>query len=344
MFKLESLTFISLTVLLISLGAVNGHETYKCLQLPNYACIDNGNFEIGKDNIQPSLAGSWSFDDLHASDGSGYNNDMFPPPAVGPAFGGNGYSAKFNYSNYSVIENIHAYETNEFTIQFWIYLLSDSVGVWRTILHKGDTLTELTPTIQLWPDSNRLHVRVSTQASWNEGLDSFASLPMGRWTHVAVVVTNQLLQLYVNGQLDTQTVLEGPVVINQGPIYVGGDPWHPAVGCFLDDLQFYRSAQSTSDFISIVQQFVPFYGTEVYAVLGCPSCNYYEAVNSCPASYQLCSMQQLYVGGYWMTRIMGWFNNNNDLWVRVNFNEVSMNARKEFLDPNVYKMGVCCQI
>jgi len=87
---------------------------------------------------------------------------------------------------------------------------------------------------------------------------------------------------------------------------------------------------------------MPFYGNNFYAVLGCPSCNYYEAVNSCPESYQLCSMPQLYVGGYLTTRIMGWFNNNQDLWIRVDFDQLSHGDKKQYLDPNVYKLGVCC--
>ena len=127
--------------------------------------------------------------------------------------GGNGYSGNYNYSNYSTIAHIKEYETNEFTLSFWIYLLQDSVGVWRTIIHKGSILTELTPTVQLWPNTNQLHVRLSTTANWNEGLDSHGSLIRGRWAHIGVVVDNQLLILYLNGQLDNKVILEGPVEV-----------------------------------------------------------------------------------------------------------------------------------
>jgi len=50
-------------------------------------------------------------------------NNMYPIPAFGPQFGGNGYSADFNYSNYSLINHNVAYESNEFTLSFWVYLL-----------------------------------------------------------------------------------------------------------------------------------------------------------------------------------------------------------------------------
>jgi len=67
-------------------------------------------------------------------------------------------------------------------------------------------------------------------------------------------------------------------------------------------------------------------------------------LNSCPSGYQLCSITELYVGGYWTARVQGWFINNIDTWVRVDFNDATMADRKNYLDPNVYKMGICCQM
>lgn len=48
----------------------------------------------------------------------------------------------------------------------------------------------MTPTIMLWPKERRLHVRVSTDANSNEGLDSKSTIPLRRWTHVSVVMSN----------------------------------------------------------------------------------------------------------------------------------------------------------
>ena len=39
----------------------------------------------------------------------------------------------------------------------------------------------------------RIHFRVSTVASWNEGVDPAEYLPMGRWTHVAFSARNGLM-------------------------------------------------------------------------------------------------------------------------------------------------------
>jgi len=342
---LPRLLFLGLLITFSFAGSVQPDSPqYKALQLGGGISIGGGTNVIGKFNNPSSLKGWWNFNDNHASDQSGHRNNMYPIPAFGPQSGGQGYSGNYNFSNYSNINHIDAYDSNEFTVSFWIYLLQDSVGVWRTIIHKGSKLSELTPTVQLWPNENRLHVRVSTTFNSNEGLDSNGGLTLGRWTHIAVIVTNQLLQLFLNGQLDNQIILQGPVVLNKGPIHVGGDPWHPGVGMYLDDLRFYDTAVKQDVFIAWVEQFIPVYGGNFYAALGCPSCNYYEATNSCPSGYQLCSMPELYVGGYLTARIQGWFRNNIDLWVRVDLDKINAQDKKVYEDPNVYKMGVCCQL
>ena len=48
----------------------------------------------------------------------------------------------------------------------------------------------MTPTILLWPKERRLHIRVSTEVSNNEGLDSKAVIPLRRWTYLAIIFTN----------------------------------------------------------------------------------------------------------------------------------------------------------
>lgn len=55
-----------------------------------------------------------------------------------------------------VIQNHHKLvEASEMTIIFWIYLLEDSTGNWRTLLHKGNSIQQLSPTVMLWPKERR---------------------------------------------------------------------------------------------------------------------------------------------------------------------------------------------
>ena len=55
-----------------------------------------------------------------------------------------------------------------------------------------------TPSILLYPDSRRLSVRVTTDDSGSEGMPSTGSLPLRRWTHVAVTATQNRLKLFLN--------------------------------------------------------------------------------------------------------------------------------------------------
>jgi Concanavalin A-like lectin/glucanases superfamily len=129
--------------------------------------------------------------------------------------GGRGYSAYFNGVDMSQINHTKAYETREFTVSFWIFLLNGNMDGWRTIITKGEDSQQLTPTIQLWPKDTRLHVRASTDELWNDGLDSLSTLQMRKWTHIAVSYSNELLQLYINGLLDQQVILKGHIKVIQ---------------------------------------------------------------------------------------------------------------------------------
>jgi hypothetical protein len=126
-----------------------------------------------------------------------------------------GYSAAFNGSNMMTINNHQNFiETSDLSLTFWVYLLEDSNGNWRTLINKGETIEELTPTIMLWPNDRRLHVRVSTEKFWNEGLESKGVLNLKQWVHLGVVISGQMIQLYINGNLDSQTILKGKVKVS----------------------------------------------------------------------------------------------------------------------------------
>jgi len=197
-----------------------------CLDVENTVCVANGIKVFARDNNPKELIGHWKFDDKYSLDYSGTSNHMTPPPEVGPQSGssnklpqnlifsgGKGYSAFFDGFTYSNISHNKIYESEDMTIAFWVFLLKDSTGSWRTILHKGNTTRDLTPTVMLWPKERRLHIRLSTDQNPNEGLDSKSVIPMRRWTHIAVSFSLQLLHLYVNGILDNQVILKGSVMV-----------------------------------------------------------------------------------------------------------------------------------
>ena len=65
-----------------------------------------------------------------------------------------------------------------------------------------------------------------------------------QWTHISEVIPGQIMKLYVNGNLDNQIILKvkGKVLLNDGPLHIGKDPWHPRVKCYLDEFKIYNKA------------------------------------------------------------------------------------------------------
>ena len=48
--------------------------------------------------------------------------------------------------------------------------------------------------------------------------------------------------------------------------------------------------------------------------LGCASCSYDAATQSCPEDYHLCSAMELHIGGYQIARTMGWGEWSSHIW------------------------------
>jgi len=82
--------------------------------------------------------------------------------------------------------------------------------------------------------------------------------------------------------------------MNNGPMHVGKDEWHPGVKCFLDDLRvynvalagillyyipllFYLISHLEKEIEALVGSSNPLIGP-TYTKLGCESCNYIDVI------------------------------------------------------------------
>ncbi len=134
----------------------------------------------------------------------------------------------------------------DFSVAFWVKP-NGLTGGWRPLLHKGTTDSERGPGLWLNPGNNRIHFRVSTTASWNEGTDSVANLPNGAWSHIACVKAGNKWRCYVNGVLDTEFALSAGTTGNNGPLYVGDDPWYGGSKAWMDDVRLYSGALTAAE-------------------------------------------------------------------------------------------------
>ncbi|EAS03837.2 concanavalin A-like lectin/glucanase family protein (macronuclear) [Tetrahymena thermophila SB210] len=315
----------------------------KCFQIERSVCLGDLKNELGLESSEINLIGEYKFDDSYGIDTSQMKNDIINVPKVGPQQGGQGYSAFFDQTGNTTttIKHIPQYNTEDFSLSFWIFLIQDNnTGGWKTILHKGSTSQELTPSIILWPNSRRFHIRVSTDNNWNEDFDSNGLLPIRRWTQITLTMSTQLVQFYINGILDNQLILKGQLRHNDGDFHIGRDGWHSGPIFYLDDLKFYKTILKKSEIESLTYQPFSFISGDSYAKLGCLSCTYQEALNSCKDDYHLCTFSEIYAGAYQVARIQGWFRASMYFWTRVDLNSGQM--LDEMKDPNVNKLGICC--
>lgn len=320
----------------------------ECVELPFSLCSGRGRKLHVPAALPKRLAAHWTFDDMVAHDHSGRGNAMRPVPNVGPGRGGHGQSAYFNGSNYAMVEHAAAFETRELSVTYWLYLLRDSIGSWRTVLRKGDASTRLTPSFSLWPSARRLHVRVSTELGDDEGVDSVAIIPLRRWTHIAFVAQGKLLQLYINGVLDSQRVMKSAALFNRLPLYVGRGPVHAGTAMFLDELALHSVALAEHDVQAMAAPLLAV-ASPRFAKLGCPACDLDAAVAACStdAEYHLCTKQELLAGAVAVARAQGWFHINPRVWPldavdarRVEVTDDAAAAARE--RERAKRLAICC--
>ena len=144
-------------------------------------------------------------------------------------------------------------DDSDFSVTFAIYLRQSATGEWRLIMRKGagQDPEQRTPAIWLRRDTNRLHCRISTTTSWNEGTNSNSALELNAWTHIAYVKQGKSLKLYINGQLDEEAALTGDSIGFEAPLFIGGDPIYNSPNSLFDDIRVYDRALSPDAVIAL---------------------------------------------------------------------------------------------
>lgn len=96
-----------------------------------------------------------------------------------------------------------------YTIAMWLKPV-DYNSNWRNIFTRGRDDQDRTPALYFWPNSTKLHFRHCSTVNLNDGIDSSkVALPLNKYSHIAVVVNKNVMQLYINGILDTTYTSKG---------------------------------------------------------------------------------------------------------------------------------------
>lgn len=335
----------------------------QCMSYERSVCTDEGRNVQTPDSAPNGLVAYYTFDDSQGVDSSGRGNHAKVAAPAGPGHGPSGFGAAFDGSRMMEVPRTPDFESNDLTVSFWMYLLEDSTNSYRTIFRKAQHAADMTPTLMMLPMDRRLHVRIATTGTVTTGFDSTAVIPLRRWTHVAVVIKGgAAMTLYVNGVKDcpvlgsnrhcaigcppggaTYAWDEGEVLQNQGPLYVGGDPFMSGVAMYMDDLKIFGRALPERDVLLEANDALAM--GSLFLKIGCTNCTAATLEENCAdlENYHPCLCQELAGGGLTSARAMGWLRGPSAEW---RFHAVVQNvATCELADAttgDAPRPGFCC--
>lgn len=78
------------------------------------------------------------------------------------------------------------------------------------IFHKGysSQFPLLAPGVYMRSDTNTLRIYMNSYKTWNNYVE-IENMPIGKWVHVAIVITDNSLQVFINGNLSKKLTFDG---------------------------------------------------------------------------------------------------------------------------------------
>lgn len=124
-----------------------------------------------------------------------------------------------------IMRSVNETSGMEFSYTMWLFCKDWTTykkGQWKHILHKGDheSWPGRAPGIWFHPDFNILRVYMNTFESIADNYVDISNIPIKKWFHLSVVLSNRYLDVYINGLLKKRLVLNGIARQNYGKIHI----------------------------------------------------------------------------------------------------------------------------
>jgi hypothetical protein len=157
---------------------------------------------------------------------------------------------KFDGRDMMVVPHSPIFDSNTYTVAFWLTLRAKPSTEWSTILHKGSKNSERAPGIFLYPGEHKLYFAVSTVSNSNAGMTANTTLVQNVPTHVAMTVVGNEVKVYLDAVLQGTLALTSPILTNTGPLYLMRDLWYSGTDAVLTG---FRVLPNALDAASIIQ-------------------------------------------------------------------------------------------
>ena len=168
--------------------------------------------------------------------------------------------------NTSTSTNTPIYRSNneptgiEFTWGVWMFVEPDETDTFQHIFSKGDTTATsadgiLTPNnapgvyIKTADGESRMRVYMD-DATPNQSFVEVTNIPLKQWVHVAILMKNMDMDIYVNGAIAARKKMVAVPKQNYGNIFVGYTQFKGSIS----DLAYYDSALDALSLSNMVQK------------------------------------------------------------------------------------------
>ena len=104
---------------------------------------------------------------------------------------------------------------SDITTEAWVYWQGSNLA--HSEIFTKDVVSAMAIT-----SGNKLHSNFGNGTTWIAGFDSQTSIPLNKWTHVAITRQSGVVKMYINGVLDAATITNLAVGQNSEPRLIGG--------------------------------------------------------------------------------------------------------------------------
>ncbi len=130
----------------------------------------------------------------------------------------------------------------DLTIEFWYNKAAAEASDWQRLVGKGSSTHRNYGIWEAPGTDGRLLFQQYYNGSSRLDLYSTSSIPVGRWTHIAVTVEGNTARIYIDGRLDAQGTRSGAPSTSTDPLTMGYGHIHTYFPGTLDEVAVFNSA------------------------------------------------------------------------------------------------------